>query len=137
MFLVSFISCVVVSMAGCMGSSEPESTINSAEEAIVDERGPLSIPVQNEMQVERATNGETFAIVPNAAWKEIAPGVFESSEEHGASRVLVGAEGHKWAFERAERDLSNLRERNVMEADEDSVTLDEMKQLEVQIVNLE
>jgi hypothetical protein len=136
-FFVSFFSFAVASMAGCMGSSEPEPTVNSTEEAIVDESGTLSIPVQNELQLERATNGEAFTIVPNAAFKEVAPGVFEGAAEEGASRILVGAEGHKWAIEQAEKDLTDLRARNVMGADEDSATLEAMKQLEAQIANLE
>lgn len=128
-FAVPFVFVAVALMAGCMGSPEPESNIGSAEEAIVDESGVMPVDMQSEIQVTRQADDETLALVPNAAWKEIAPGVFEGGAEEGSSRIVVGAEGHKWAIEQAEKEISNLRERIGLHADQDPAVIEAMKQL--------
>lgn len=126
-FAVPFVFVAV--MAGCMGSPESESDIANVEEAIVDESGAMPVAMQSEIQVARQADDEAFALVPNAAWKEIAPGVFEGNAEEGSSRIVVGAEGHKWAIEQAEKEISNLREQSGLQADEDPAVIAATKQL--------
>jgi hypothetical protein len=138
-FAVPFVSVALVAgsalMAGCVASSEPDSAIDSAEEALVDESGALSIAVQSEVRLERANDGESLSLVPNAAWKQIAPGVFESDAQQGASRIVLGAEGHDWAIAQAEKELSGLRAR-ASNAEEDLAASDAMQQLEEQLAKL-
>ena len=128
-FAVPFVFVAVALMAGCMGSPEPESNIDSVEEAIVDENGAMPVETQSEIQVTRQTDDEAFAMVPNAAMKEIAPGVFESNADEGANRIVVGVEGHKWAIDQAEKEIVNLRARSGAQADEDPAVIEAMKQL--------
>ncbi|MDI3287810.1 hypothetical protein [Polyangium sp. 15x6] len=134
-FAVRFFSVALVAgsfvMAGCVASSEPEEAIDSATEALIDESGARSIPGQNEMQLERT--GDSLALVPNAAWKELAPGVWENGEQEGAGRIIAGAEGHKWAIEQAEKELSELQ----AQAEEDPAANDAIERLQAQLANLQ
>jgi len=140
-FAVPFVSVALIAgsafMAGCVASPEPDSTIQGAEEALIDESGPLSIPVQSELRMERTGDGEALSLVPDAAWRQLAPGVFESAAQEGASRIVVGAEGHKWAIEQAEKDLADLRARSASQADVDPAASAAIEQLEEQLVKLE
>lgn len=135
--VVPFVSVALALMAGCVASQEPDSTIDTAKEVLVDENGAMPILAQSEIQLERTAEGETLALAPNAAWKELAPGVFENDAEEGANRIVIGAEGHKWAIEQAETELSNLREQSELQTDDDQATIEAMKQIEVQIANLQ
>ncbi|MDI1479270.1 hypothetical protein [Polyangium sp. y55x31] len=138
-FAVRFLSVALVAgsvvMAGCMASSEPDEAIDSATEALVDESGALSLPERNEMQLERA--GDSLALVPNAAWKELAPGVWESGEREGENRIIAGAEGHAWAIERAEKELSDLQARRASQAEEEPAVNDAIERLQEQLANLQ
>ena len=140
-FAVRFFSAALIAssavMAGCMAASEPEQATGSVEQALIDESGPLSIPAQNEMRLERAGDSDALSLVPNAAWKELAPGVWESGEQEGGNRIIVGAEGHKWAIEQAEKELSELEARSVSLAEEDPAVNDAMEQLQAQLANLQ
>jgi len=116
-------------LAGCVASSEPETSVDTAEQAVVDESGALEIPTNDALKLERAEGSETLTLAPSATWKQIAPGVFENGAEEGGSRILMGAEGHQWALDRANEDLSKLRAQP--DAEKESVT-----QLEAQIAEL-
>ncbi len=128
-FAVPSVFVAVALMAGCMGSPEPESNIDSVEEALIDDNGAMPVDMQSEIQVTRQTDDEALAMVPNADWKEIAPGVFEGGAEEGASRIVVGVEGHKWAIDQAEKEIVNLREQSGAQADQDPAVMEAMKQL--------
>jgi hypothetical protein len=120
---------------GCMASSEPDPSTDSAEEAIINESGPLSIPAQGSMLIER--KGEALSIAPGSTMKETAPGVWEN--EDGASRIVVGVEGHQWAIEQAKKDLAELYERSSAQADDDSegAVMEAIKQNEAHLKGLE
>jgi hypothetical protein len=139
-FSVPFISAFVIACSavttGCTASTDPEATTDSAEEALINESGPMSVPAQGEVRIERA--GEAFSLVPGAALKETAPGVWESEGDDGASRIVVGVEGHQWAIEQAEKDLADLVDRSAQRADSDpdSVLMDAIQQSEAHLKNL-
>lgn len=138
-FATSIIFAFAAMTTGCAVSSEPEATIDSAEEALINETGPMAIPAQGEMRLERAGDGEAFSLAaPGGAWKETAPGVFESEEGQGASRIVVGIEGHKWAIERAEKDLAALYEKSAGHAggDPDGAVMEAIQQGEEHLESL-
>jgi hypothetical protein len=138
-FAVPFASIIVIStlMTGCMGSGEPEAATESVEEALVNESGELSIPTQDEVRVERAGDSEALSLVPNVAWRELAPGVFENEAQEGGNRIIVGADGHKWAIAQAEKELADLNEQSAVNGDEDPAILGAIEKVNEQIVNLE
>ena len=109
-------------MAGCIGSEEPDEATASAEEAIINESGAMSIPAQSEIRLASAGDGSPLALTLDAGWRQLAPGVWESEAGEGAGRIVVGAEGHTWAIERAEKDLSGLYELGAAQADAARVT---------------
>jgi hypothetical protein len=135
-FSATFLACSAMA-TGCMGSSEPDSSIDSAEEAIINESGPLSIPMQGSMLIERKGEGEALSIAPGSAMKETAPGVWVN--EDGASRIVVGVEGHQWAIEQAKKDLADLYERSSAQADgeNDGDVMEAIKQKEAHLKGLE
>ncbi|MDC0746714.1 hypothetical protein [Polyangium mundeleinium] len=136
-FVFRFVSAALMAgsavMAGCMASPEPE----GVEEALIDESGAMGIPAQSEMKLERRGEGESLSLVPNAAWKELAPGVWENGEQEGANRIVVGAEGHKWAIEQAEKELSELQARSASQAEEEPAVNDAIAQRKAQLANLQ
>jgi hypothetical protein len=140
-FAARFISATVLACSvmatGCMASSEPDPSTDIAEEAIINESGPLSIPMQGSMLIERKGEGEAMSIAPGSTMKETAPGVWEN--EDGASRIVVGVEGHQWAIEEAKKDLAELYERSSAQADNDSegTMMEVIKQKEAHLKGLE
>ncbi|MDI1442452.1 hypothetical protein [Polyangium sp. 6x1] len=137
-FAIRFFSAALIAssavMAGCMDASLGPDNV---QEALVDESGALSIPTESEMRLERTGEGEALSLVPNAAWKELAPGVWENGAQDGGSRIVAGAEGHKWAIEQAEKEISELQARSASQAEEDPAVNDAIEQLQAQLANLQ
>lgn len=139
-FAAPFISATVIACGamatGCMTSSEPDPSIDSAEESIINESGPLSIPTQGGMLLQRTGKGEALSVAPGAGLKETAPGVWEGD---GASRVVVGVEGHRWAIEEAKKNLADLYERSAVQEDgePDAAVMKAIQQSEAGLKNLE
>jgi hypothetical protein len=142
-FAAPFISTTVIALSalatGCMAAGEPDPATGSAEEAIINETGELSIPAQGGMLLERTGEGDALSPARGAAMKEIAPGVWESESGDGASRIVAGAEGHQWAIEQAKRDLEGLYERSGAQGDSeaDPAVMDAIKQNEAHLKTLE
>jgi hypothetical protein len=141
-FAAPFISTTVIALGalatGCMASGEPDLAAGGAEESIIDETGELSIPAQGGMHLERTAEGDALSPAGAAAMKEIAPGVWESEPGDGASRIVVGVEGHRWAIEQAKKDLEGLYERSSAQRDSeaDADLMDAIKQNEAHLETL-
>lgn len=132
---LSLIACSAMAV-GCMASpeSEPTPATDSVEGAIINESEAMSIPMQSNIRLEGS--GDALSLAPGAGWKELAPGVWESGEEGDARRIVVGAEGHRWAIEQTEKELAGLYERDALQADGDPAALDVIKQKETQLKTL-
>jgi len=87
---------------GCMDPVEP--TTSAAEHAIVNRPGLSPVAPLQEVQV----TGDRVSIA-SAGWAQAAPGMWTGSSAGGAGTVIVGAEGHRQAIAKAERDLAALR----------------------------
>ncbi|MRG98057.1 hypothetical protein [Polyangium spumosum] len=137
-FAIRFFSAALIAssalMAGCMDASLGPDNV---QESLIDESEALAIPTGSEMRLERTGEGEALSLVPNAAWKELAPGVFENGAEDGGNRIVVGAEGHEWAIEQAEKELSELQARSAAQVEEDPAVDDAIEQLQAQLANLQ
>lgn len=134
-FSMTLIACSAAAI-GCMASSEPDPTTDSAEETLINESGALSVPMQSEIRLERTAEGDSLSIAPSKAWKETAPGVWESEAQGGASRIVVGAEGHRSAIEQAEKDLSALYDQAALQADAEPAAIETIRQSEAHLKNL-
>jgi hypothetical protein len=143
LFAAPFVSITMIACGamatGCIGSEEPESSTDAAEEALINESGPLSIPAQGSMLLQRTNEGESLSAAPGGSLKETAPGVWENENEDGASRIVVGVEGHTWAIEQAKKDLAELYERSSaqQDADPDAAVMKAIQQNEAHLKNLE
>jgi hypothetical protein len=137
-FSATVLACSAIA-TGCMASSEPEPSTDSAEEAIINESGPLSGPMQGNMLIERKGEGEALSVAPGSTMKETAPGVWENETEDGASRIVVGVEGHRWAIEQAKKDLADLYEQSSAQADRenDGAVMEAIKHKEAHLKGLE
>lgn len=121
---------------GCAPVDEVEPATIEVEEALVDETTTVSIPAQGEVRFERAGDSDALSLVPNAAWREVAPGVFENEAEEGGSRILMGAEGHQWAIDQAEKELADLDARRASNGQDEPGILDAIEKVTEQLANL-
>ncbi len=127
---------LVAGAPGCTSVDEAEPATIEVEEALVDEAGELSIPTESGVQFERKGDSDSLSLVPNAAWRELAPGVFENDAEEGGSRIIVGAEGHQWAIEQTEKELADLNARSASTEQDEPGILEAIEKLNKQLVNL-
>jgi len=130
------LSGIIAGAPGCASVDEAELATNNVEEALVNESGELSIPTQDEVQLERASDSETLSLVPNAAWRELAPGVFENEALEGGNRIIVGADGHQWAITEAEKELADLNLQSAAKGHDDPVILGTIEKMNEQLANL-
>lgn len=117
--LVSSMTLIVGGLlaTGCMDAPASEPTAEGAEVVVIDERGAVSLPAQAEVRLTRTSAGETFSIA-SPGWSETAPGIWSSAAQGDAGGIIVGAEGHRSAIERAEKELAALHDRAARQQDE-------------------
>lgn len=130
------LSAIVVGSFGCASVDDAEPTTQQVEEALVDESGELSIPTQGDVRLERVGDADALSLVPNASWRQIAPGVFENDAQEGGSRMIVGAEGHQWAIAQAELELADLNDQQAAKRVEDPAIVGAIEKVTEQIASL-
>lgn len=130
------LSGLVATVPGCASENEADIVSNDAVDAIVDDNDALAIPAQDEVRLERTGDSDALALVPNASWREVAPGVFENEAQEGGNRIIVGAEGHKWAIAQAEKELDELTDQLAVKEQDDPVLLGKIDKVNEQLANL-
>lgn len=124
---------------GCVDSAEPAPSTDQAaaitgQSTILNELGPAKFSMSSQAHLVHTSKGDTLS-AEAMGWKQSAPGVWESSAQAGAGRLIIGAEAHRLAIAEAEAKLTALRQRAASHGS-DPTSAVALLQQEAQLQNL-
>lgn len=132
---------IACASTGCVDSADPESATGqaaaaiSAKQVVLNELGASKFPDQSKVRLVHTRSGDVLSS-EGTAWKATEPGIWESTAQPSAGRVIIGAEGHRRAIAHAESDLAALYQRAALHGSDGPAVATAIQQQEAQLKSL-
>lgn len=132
---------IACASTGCVDSAEPESATDqavatiSAKQVVLNEFGSSKFPARSKVRLVHTRSGDVLSN-EGTAWKATEPGIWESTDQPSAGRIIIGAEGHRRAIARAESDLAALHQRAALHGSDGPAVATAIQQQEAQLESL-